>query len=283
MPGAIMAVFILFVFFGSAGADNVVPIDRQISVEYRLSSEILNLSESLVIERWVVNRESFAIGQIFLSDNFPPEAVVNYYAVSLNGVQISAEHMASDYPVVSTAFRTSYWTTSEGFSLYPNDSLHLTVALRFSAEGVFKLPLHTSVMYDGSQGIYAFGEPLTLSVYNQADWDGDDVPDEQDNCPFVFNPDQTDSNQDGRGDACPYCCGTLTAGLTGNTDCDLGGKRNLADITVLIARVYRGVKPMCCEENGNVDGDPEQKLNLGDISRLIDHVYMSGAETANCQ
>ena len=35
-----------------------------------------------------------------------------------------------------------------------------------------------------------------------SDTDGDGIPDTSDNCPTVSNPNQSDSNQDGRGDAC---------------------------------------------------------------------------------
>lgn len=78
------------------------------------------------------------------------------------------------------------------------------------------------------------------------------------------------------------CCGEFTGGLTGNTDCDVDGKRNLADITRLIDRVYVSRDWLCCEANGNVSGDAEGKLNLTDITVLIDFVYLTHTETAAC-
>ena len=81
----------------------------------------------------------------------------------------------------------------------------------------------------------------------------------------------------------PPCCGLYTDGQTGNTECDIDGKRNLADITRLINNVYISKLALCCPENGNTDGDALAKVNLADITRLIDHVYISKAETAACE
>jgi hypothetical protein len=78
------------------------------------------------------------------------------------------------------------------------------------------------------------------------------------------------------------CCGRYTGGYTGNTDCDIDGKRNLADITVLIDHVYISKTNLCCRENGNVDGSLDGKINLADITALIDHVYISKLPTAAC-
>jgi hypothetical protein len=79
------------------------------------------------------------------------------------------------------------------------------------------------------------------------------------------------------------CCGIYTGGMTGNTNCDTEGKRNLADITQLISRVYLTPEvPLCCEANGNTNGDPAGTLNLAEITRLIDFVYISHQETAPC-
>ena len=80
------------------------------------------------------------------------------------------------------------------------------------------------------------------------------------------------------------CCGYYTNGLTGNTNCDPAGTRNLDDIITLINRVYiTPLDTLCCEANGNVDGDPDGRLTLGDITRLIDHIYLSYQETATCR
>ncbi|OWY70602.1 hypothetical protein B7486_13365 [cyanobacterium TDX16] len=46
------------------------------------------------------------------------------------------------------------------------------------------------------------GGELLLSFPADADADGDGVTESEDNCPFVYNPDQTDSDFDGIGDCC---------------------------------------------------------------------------------
>ena len=78
------------------------------------------------------------------------------------------------------------------------------------------------------------------------------------------------------------CCGRFTGGFTGNTNCDIEGKRNLSDITRLIDNIYISHIPLCCRENGNTNGDAEGKVNLSDVTRLIDHVYLSHDETSTC-
>jgi hypothetical protein len=80
----------------------------------------------------------------------------------------------------------------------------------------------------------------------------------------------------------PSCCGVYTNGYTGNTNYDDQGKRNLADITVLIDHVYLTQAPLPCHEEGDTNGDGKPNHNLADITRLIDHVYISQDETEPC-
>ena len=53
------------------------------------------------------------------------------------------------------------------------------------------------------------------------DRDGDGAADSVDNCPYVYNPNQTDNNSDGFGDACE--CATPLYAFTGSGAVDLLG------------------------------------------------------------
>jgi len=52
-----------------------------------------------------------------------------------------------------------------------------------------------------SSGI-AYSSTFHFHAVAPADQDHDGIPDSQDNCPSKYNPDQRDSNHDGKGDAC---------------------------------------------------------------------------------
>jgi hypothetical protein len=62
-------------------------------------------------------------------------------------------------------------------------------------------------------------------------------------------------------------------------DCDYDGKRNLADITALIAFVYLHGDPLASLRTGDLDDDG--KINLADITRLIAFVYLDGPPPVN--
>ena len=47
--------------------------------------------------------------------------------------------------------------------------------------------------------------PHTLIFIGFGDRDGDGIPDDRDNCPFIYNPDQADGDSDGIGDDCDNC------------------------------------------------------------------------------
>ncbi len=61
---------------------------------------------------------------------------------------------------------------------------------------------HADFIHFNGQGVYTMGERFGAGYLSIVDSDGDGVLAEVDNCPTVANPDQTDANGDGFGDAC---------------------------------------------------------------------------------
>lgn len=111
--------------------------------------------------------------------------------------------------------------------------------------------------YEGQDDFY----PL---VY-VAEWDGDSIIDSTDNCPSVYNPDQSDLDGDGIGDACEV----FTCGDTNGDDAV-----NVGDAGYLINYVFKNGQdpnPLCA---GDANGDDD--VNVGDIVYLIAYVFKGG-------
>ncbi|SRR6266496_4171175 len=66
-----------------------------------------------------------------------------------------------------------------------------------------------------------------------SDFDGDGIPDLQDNCPTVFNPNQQDTDGDGIGDACDNCPSIPNPGQEDSNNNGIGDACESASSTVI--------------------------------------------------
>ncbi|MEZ5360338.1 MAG: thrombospondin type 3 repeat-containing protein [Candidatus Zixiibacteriota bacterium] len=103
-----------------------------------------------------------------------------------------------------------------------------------------------------------------------ADSDSDTVPDSCDNCPDTPNTDQTDTDEDGIGDACAYICG----------DANGDSSVNIGDAVYIIAYIFNGGPAPDPEAAGEVNCDGS--VNIGDAVYMINYIFRGGAAPCDC-
>jgi hypothetical protein len=123
-------------------------------------------------------------------------------------------------------------------------------------------------LVDADQDGNPDGCDLCPGYDDYADVDEDTIPDSCDNCPEVANTNQTDTDQNGVGDACQAICG----------DANGDGEVNVGDAVSIINYVFKGgaAPDPLCSGDANGDGD----VNVADAVYLISYVFKGGPPPA---
>ncbi len=93
--------------------------------------------------------------------------------------------------------QTLYHTESRFMGLGVDQTKLVCFSYELEEEGYYQFDLGR----DGNDSMWAAG---FIRVVDN-DSDDDEIPDPEDNCPLVYNPNQTDSDNDGLGNACDNC------------------------------------------------------------------------------
>ena len=120
-------------------------------------------------------------------------------------------------------------------------------------------------------------------AYGDPETPGNLCPD--DNCPYTVNPDQTDSDSDGVGDACDCCLGRVGDVNGSNEPTD---EITLGDIMLMVdVKFISGdcTKLTCLLEadvtqDGGANPNCDDHVTLGDIMTLVDFLFITGPEVA---
>ena len=171
---------------------------------------------------------------------------------------------ASARKVATFTFRISDWSIEDTI-VFRDTSYNCATNLTFTYPSLKSYPPWTA------------GE----IVYYDTDYDDDGWVNEEDNCPYRYNPGQEDENENGIGDVCEICC----IGDRGNVDADPDDILSLGDLTALIDVMFISLDDPWCWEEANLDGSlPEGpgSVSLGDLTAMIDFLFISLCAPPDC-
>ena len=228
-------------------------------------SDIKLVPETTLPNYWLYNRSS----------------LLNYLEHALYGIRGVVTDFTTGLPVAAVIEVLGYDNDIDSSQVYTDPDVgdyHRmlpagTYDLQFTAEGYLPQTVTGITLATAASAVRVDIQLLPQS----ADADGDGVLDSIDNCPGVYNPDQTDSDGDDEGDACECCRGTV-----GNANCDAADEVDITDITRLIDYLYLSHEELCCPEEANANNDSEDVVDISDITKLIDFLYISHPPLENC-
>lgn len=133
----------------------------------------------------------------------------------------------------------------------------------------------------GFQPVWSKGDSklVIFDPHNpDVDADADGIRNDEDNCPNVPNPDQTDTNNDGIGDAC--CCAECCVGTRGDVNGD-GNDLNIVDLTCLTDHLFGAGCDLACPDEADANGDGEV-ANIVDLTFVVDWLFGNPSDVAPC-
>jgi hypothetical protein len=171
------------ILFGNPPLDAqeaVYPAGYRINSDYSLNADKIAVTDTLVIQRLIVNNEGFGLTGLYFSDNLPPQLEIADYSVSINGAAVS--HMMSG-PIRSLGppgYDNYFWvvdlpgdTGAVNNTVLPGDSVAVTTMIICNDLGRCTLPSHAATFYGNGTGFFSTSDSLEVEFVLSLDVDDD--------------------------------------------------------------------------------------------------------------
>ncbi len=233
-------------------ADIVYPAGAGVTVGHTMSAASLIGGDTLVISRTLANRGDLPLSGLYFSGTIPASFYVVRSEARINGRPVSFAFSESYIESVSAGSRTYHWVIDDptGFepvrnAIAPGDSLELTIRTVCGQPGEYLIPDRATVFFAGGGGYFAVNDGAAPMV--------------------TVLP----------------CC-EIRGNVDGNDES--GGPIDVADLTYLVAYIFRLGPPPPCEEQANVDGSTEEasRVNIADVSTLAAYLFRNTAPPPPC-
>jgi hypothetical protein len=185
-------IILLLVGITAAGAhaetDVFYPAGYSLSASYEISQTTMTVSDTLVLNRSLVNGEAYSLTSLYFADNLPSPFSVVSYALTRNGQPIGCGFSGANTDTVLPGYDAYQWVVDWPDSLgglqteiISGDSLHLEVKVTCDEAGSYSLPLHTIVCCgNGGQMFAVPSVSVSITVGTSVgitDDDSDGLPD----------------------------------------------------------------------------------------------------------
>ena len=246
-----LSVTLLLVSSSVDAIESVYPSGYSIQAGYAIPTTEVPVGETLVIERWLVNYESFTISGLYFADHLPEAFDTIRVHIQLNGntVDHGSHTTTSVFPgneAVHTIIDDPDSVQPSTF-IGPGDSLHMTLSVLSTAAGDFQLKLHSSAFVAGSLPFFTLNDTVTTVTFTSV------------------------SCCEHRGDV--------------NGDSGDSPQVDVSDLTYLVDFLFKaGAQPVCMEEaniDGSVGGEGDL-VNISDLTVLVDFLFRGGAAPPPC-
>lgn len=246
---AIIILAIVLILASSTGlaAETIYPAGYNHRTDYILSTTVMTASDTLVVERYLVNGEPIALDYLYFSDQLPSSFHVVNYSLTVNGTPNAHMFLDSMPNLTLDVYDTYHWVVSspdpdDGMvqTVNPGDSVSLRVRMICRQEGSYELPLHTTVFSSAGVGFFATAASIPITVES--------------------------------------CCD----GMAGNADCRPDNTVDIGDVTAVINYLFIEQEDLCCYSEADVDDDGTGIINMGDLTALINYLFIDGTPLRSC-